>query len=290
MTRMEARIGRTPTVRVAERQAALRSIIEAAAPVTVRRAFYIALGSGIYPKSDRGYELAIEDSNVLRDQGAVGYEAIIDPTRIVREADMWPSPAEAARYYARQLRLDPWPDMPCRLAVTCESDGLALALFSHLADLPYQIVAVRGNGSSSAVANLADWLADAPEAAVVLHVGDADGQGLAIEADLSSRLALHAQRLGAVTPTVERVWLSVGQALAAGLPSRPAKLTSMDIKYGFLAECWEAEAGDPALVAGLIRTRAADIVDADVLAEVAGREQAARAAFAGLADSLEAAS
>lgn len=289
MTRMEARIGRTPTARVAARQAALREIIESAAPVTVRRAFYIALGAGIYPKSDTGYELVIEDSNVLRDQGDVGYEAIIDPTRIVREADMWSSPAEAARYYARQLRLDPWGDMPCRLAVTCESDGLALALFAHLRDTPYRIVAVRGNGSSSAVASLADWLADAPEAAVVLHVGDADGQGLAIEADLASRLALHARRLGTVTPVVERVWLSVAQAMAYGLPSRPAKLTPMDIKYGFVAECWEAEAGDPAVIAGLIRTRAAEIVDADVLAEVAGREQTARAAFADLADTLEAA-
>lgn len=290
MTRMEARIGRTPTARVAHRQAALRVIIESAAPVTVRRAFYMALGGGIYPKSETGYGLAIEDSNVLRDQGDVGYEAIIDPTRIVREADMWSSPAAAARYYARQLRLDPWDEMPCRLAVTCESDGLALALFGHLSDTPYRIVAVRGNGSSSAVAGLSDWLSDAPEAAVVLHIGDADGQGLAIEADLASRLALHARRLGTVTPIVERVWLSVDQAIADGLPSRPAKLTPMDRKYGFVAECWEAEAGDPAVIAGLIRTRAAEIVAADVLAEVSVRERAARDAFATLADTLEAAS
>lgn len=287
MTRMSARIGRTPTVRVAARQAELRAIIEAAAPVTVRRAFYMALGAGLYPKSERGYELAIEDSNVLRDQGAVGYAAVIDPTRIVREAEMWPSPSAAARYYAQQLRLDPWDDMPCRLAVTCESDGLAVALFGYLADTPYKIVAVRGNGSSSAVASLADWLADAPADAVVLHVGDADGQGLAIEADLASRLALHADRLGTVAPTVERVWLSVGQALANGLPSRPAKLTPMDRKYGFTAEWWEAEAGDPAIIADLIRRRAAELMDADVLAEVSGREAAARVAFADLADTLE---
>ncbi len=48
MTRMEARIGRTPTARVAARQATLREIIESAAPVTVRRAFYMALGGGTY--------------------------------------------------------------------------------------------------------------------------------------------------------------------------------------------------------------------------------------------------
>jgi len=60
----------------------------------------------------------------------------------------------------------------------------------------------------------------------------------------------------------------------------------MDRKYGFVAECWEAEAGDPALIAGLIRTRAAEIVDADVLAEVSVRERIARAAFATLADTL----
>ncbi len=289
MTRMQARMARTPTPRVAARQEALRALIRADAPLTVRRAFYIAVGQGIYPKDETGYELAIEDSNVLRDQGAIGYADIIDPTRIVREADLWSSPAAAARYYARQLRLDPWDQMPCRVAVTCESDGLALALFALLDDTPLRIVAVRGNGSSSAVAALADWLAETTDEAVVLHVGDADGQGIAIEADLRSRLSLHALRLGARVPTVERVWLSVQQAVAHGLPSRPAKLTPMDIKYGFIDECWEAEAGDPALIADLIRARADELLDADILAEVAERERAARADFAELAQWFEAA-
>jgi hypothetical protein len=288
---MEARMARTPTARVATRQEALRAIIDANGPLTVRRAFYMAVSAGVYPKTEHGYELVVEDSNVLRDQGAVGYEAIIDPTRIVREADMWSSPATAARYYARHLRLDPWMDanMPCRLAVTVESDGLALALFDHLVDTPLRIVAVRGNGSSSAVAALADWLADEPEEAVILHIGDADGQGIAIEEDLRSRLALHAERLGGPDPTVERIWLSRDQAVAHGLPSRPAKLTPMDLKYGFLDGCWEAEAGDPALIARLIRRRADELLDAGVLAAVAERERAARLAFAEFARQLEAA-
>jgi hypothetical protein len=88
MTRMEARMSRTPTPRVAARQEALRAIIEANAPLTVRRAFYIAVGEGIYPKNEAGYDQVIDDSNLLRDQGAIGYEDIIDPTRIVREADI----------------------------------------------------------------------------------------------------------------------------------------------------------------------------------------------------------
>jgi hypothetical protein len=278
-----------PTPRVAARQDALRTIIDTNAPLTVRRAFYIAVTAGLYPKTEAGYELVVEDSNVLRDQGAVGYDMIIDPTRIVRQADLWPDPATVARYYARHLRLDPWDELPCRLAVSVESDGLALALFEHLVDTPLRIVAVRGNGSSSSVASLADWLADAPEDAVVLHVGDADGQGMAIEADLRSRLALHAERLGGPVPIVERIWLSRQQALDHGLPSRPAKLTPMDRKYGFLDECWEAEAGDPALIADLIRARADALLDADVLAAVAEREQVGRQAFAELAGRLEAA-
>lgn len=282
-------MARTPTPRVAARQQALRAIIEANAPLTVRRAFYISLPQGLYPKNERGYELVVEDSNVLRDQGAIDYGAIIDPTRVVREADMWPSPADAARYYARQLRLDPWDDMPCRLAITVESDGLALALFGRLRDTPLRIVAVRGHGSSSAIAALADWLSEATDDAYLLHVGDADGQGTEIEADLRSRLALHADRLEVDAPEVERVWLSVDQAQAHGLPSRPAKLTAMDIKYGFTVECWEAEAGDPAVIAGLIRKRAAELLDEKVLAEVAARERAAREEFAELALRLEAA-
>ena len=279
-------MARVPSARVAARQESLRAIIEANAPLTVRRAFYIAVGGGPYPKTDAGYELVIEASNVLRDQGAVGYEAIIDPTRIVRQAELWSSPAAVARYYARHQRLDPWQTLPCRLAVTVESDGLALALFDHLVDTSLRIVAVRGNGSSSAVASLAEWLSEASEDAVVLHVGDADGQGLAIEEDLRSRLALHAERLGGPVPTVERVWLSRAQAIAHGLPSRPAKLTPMDRKYGFLDECWEAEAGDPALMADLIRARVEGLLDAGILAEITRREQAGRRAFAEFAQTL----
>ena len=286
MTRMEARIARTPTPRVASRQAALRAIIENNAPLTVRRAFYIAVGDGIYPKTEHGYELVIEDSNVLRDQGAIGYDAIIDPTRIVRQATLWPSPASVALYYAHHLQLDPWAAMPCRLAVTVESDGLALVLFELLAETPVRIVAVRGNGSSSAVANLAEWLRKAPDEAIVLHVGDADGQGIAIEADLQSRLELHAERLGGQVPSVERLWLSREQAILHGLPSRPAKLTPMDVKYGFLDECWEAEAGDPTEIAALIRARADDLLDAGILATTAERERAARSAFAEFASRL----
>jgi hypothetical protein len=286
---MEARIDRVPTARVAARQEALRAIIDDHGPLTVRRAFYIAVGEGVYPKTEHGYELVVEDSNVLRDQGAVGYDAIIDPTRIVRQAELWPSPASVARYYARHLRLDPWDDLPCRLAVTVESDGLALALFEELVDTPLRTVAVRGNGSSSAVASLADWLAGAPEEAVILHVGDADGQGIAIEDDLRSRLGLHARRLGGPLPDVERVWLTREQAMVHALPSRPAKLTPMDLKYGFLDECWEAEAGDPALIASLIRQRADALLDADIIARVAAREQLARLAFADFARTLEAA-
>lgn len=63
----------------------------------------------------------------------------------------------------------------------------------------------------------------------------------------------------------------------------------MDRKYGFGVECWEAEAGDPALIASIIRARAAGLVDADVLAEVAQRERTARHAFADLAIRLDAA-
>ncbi len=148
-------MARTPTPRVAARQDALRAILEDARPVTVRRAFYIAVSAGIYPKTERGYELVIEDSGVLRDQGAIDYAAIIDPTRITRQAELWPTPADAARWYARRLRLDPWDDLPTRVAVTCESDGLALALAGHLASTPLRVTAARGNGSSSAVAELA---------------------------------------------------------------------------------------------------------------------------------------
>jgi hypothetical protein len=285
MTRMEARIARRPTPRVAMRQEGLREIIVAKAPLTVRRAFYIAVGAGLYPKTEHGYQLTVEDSNVLRDQGVIGYDAIIDPTRIVRVAQLWSAPADAARYYARHLRLGPWDELPCRLAVTVESDGLALALFEELVETPLRIVAVRGHGSSSAVAELAAWLSGSDEA-VVLHVGDADGQGLAIEADLRSRLGLHAERLEASEPLVERVWLSREQALDAGVPSRPAKLTPMDRKYGFSDECWEAEAGDPADIAALISERTAAFLDADVLARIAEREQRARARFAALAEQL----
>ncbi len=285
MTRMESRLHRTPTPRVAARQEALRAVIEAHRPLTVRRAFYIAVSAGVYPKTERGYELAIEDSNVLRDQGAVGYDAIIDPTRITRQAELWPDGEDIALWYARRARLDPWAELPVRVAVTCESDGLALALAGHLEHTPLRMTAIRGNGSSSAVAELAGWLAGG-DAAVVLHVGDADGQGVAIEDDLRSRLALHADRLGCTEPTVERVWLSAEQAIAAGVPSRPAKLTPMDLRHGFTDVCWEAEAGDPAMIARLVVDRADGLLDAGVLASVAERERHVRAAFADLAGRL----
>ncbi len=290
-SRMAARLVSKLTPERAARVDRLRAIVEDAHPLTVRRAFYIGVGEGLYTKDEKGYDRAIDDSLVLRDKAIVGYDAIIDPGTSVRGPEMWSSPAEAAQALARDFRLDPWSLLPSRLAVTCETDGLAVALAPHLDDLPIAVWALGGNASASALAELAEWLADAETAAVVLHVGDADGQGYDIERDVRDRLALHAERLGSVVPTVERVWLTVEQAQELGLTSRPPKrndrgeLTAQDKAWGF-TECWEAEAGDPADIADIIRWRASTWLPDAVLDDVRSRDEAARTVFRRFADSL----
>jgi hypothetical protein len=213
---------------VADRQAELFKIVEAAFPMTVRQVFYQAevhLPHYI-TKTENGYKMVQTDLVKMRKSGMLDYDWIVDNTRNTIRPYAYNSVLEALHELVRTYRRNIWTDMDCLVQVWVEKDALAGVIQQITLRYGIPLMVARGYSSLSYIHTEAEQLIEEANGrpVYVYHLGDYDAEGRdaarAINETLTemagSDVEINFEQL-AVTPEQIRKW---------DLPTRPPKKTS----------------------------------------------------------------
>jgi len=224
--------------------AAMRTVTEAAQPITGRGVGYKLFTQGLLASMARSemqrvYRLLKE----ARERGIIPWEWIVDETRAIERVSTWADPAEYARCVARSYRRDFWDQQPHRVQVWSEKGTVRGVLRPVLDHYAVGFLPVHGFSSATLAHDIAED--DDGRDLIVLYVGDFDPSGLYMsEEDLPSRFA----KYDGDHIDLRRIALTVEQL--EGLPFFPAADKRQDPRYKWFVanhghHCWELDAMDP---------------------------------------------
>jgi hypothetical protein len=199
---------------MAERARVLVDIVQADAPMSVRHAFYRAVGVGLVPKNQRGYQKVQREILRLRRIGSLGYSDIVDGTRYVQQSPTHDSLSDALYETSRLYRRNLWSESPWQIEVWAESDSIAGTIWPAVDVWGLPLFVTRGYASETFLWNSAqEWR----RRVVVLYVGDYDPHGVRIEDVARDRMQGFAQFHKSVE--WHRVAITEDQVERFGLPT-----------------------------------------------------------------------
>jgi hypothetical protein len=231
------------------RATALRDIVLALAPATVRQVFYQATVLGIVEKTEAGYDRVQRDLVALRRAGRLPWRCIDDNTRWRHHPRSFRSPADALRETANLYRKDLWADTPDHVEVWLEKDALAGIVGEVTGEFDVPLYVARGYSSITYLHTAAGAIREDGRPAYVYHLGDFDPSGVNAAAKIEQSLRefapdaeIHFERLAVLPSQIEEL----------GLPSRPTKASDSRSK-GFGAISVELDAIDPRQLRSIVR-------------------------------------
>ena len=233
--------GRSTKAEVEARRKALKAIIDAGRPMTVRQVFYQATVRGIVEKEESGYTKVQTDLVKMRRDGSLRYDWLTDNTRWQRKPRTFDSVEEALKETAKFYRKNLWADADCYVEVWLEKDALAGVVYpvTEMYDVPLMVA--RGYASLSFLYSAAEYINDLNVPTYIYHFGDFDPSGVNASEKIEETLRelapdaeINFERL-AVTPQQIRQWR---------LPTRPTKKTDTRSK-GFGNISVELDAIEP---------------------------------------------
>ncbi len=262
--------------------------------ITARHLFYRLVSRGDVIKTERGYQLVLDDLLALRRSGDVPWSAITDGTRLKTRWIGYASLEEAAVEWARTYRRDLWRTNWATCEVWTESRGLLATINEVAAEYGVTTLGVGGFNSASVGWETAQ---DVKRAVVhgqsffVFHFGDHDPSGRAIgrsaEREIRSHLAAAEQARFEFVVCA----LTAEQVRDYALPSAPVKRTAAGRIRGGHAGAWdggttELDALDPLILQRLVRAAITGIIDSRALDAVRVAEESERSVLASLTAAL----
>lgn len=206
--------------------------------------------------------------------GLIDWEAIEDRTRNLHRLSTWNTPEAMMQSAAEWYLVPKWDDQPIRVEVWIEKEALS-GVFQRICDeLEVPFFACRGYPSVSSLWEAAEArflkYEDAGQEVVVLHFGDHDPSGIDMTRNLEDQFHTFGSSVG-----VERVALNMDQVEKWNPPPDPAKKTDARYKkyareYGPM--CWELDALEPSVLAGLVRDHVLPLRDEDLWAPLVEEE------------------
>jgi hypothetical protein len=223
---------------------AMRSIAEAAQPITGRGVGYKLFTAGLIPsmattEMQKVYRLL----RIAREQGDIPWEWIVDETRALERTATWDDPEQYARCVARSYRRDFWNQQPIRVEVW-SGEGTVRGVLQPVLD-QYAVGFRVMHGFSGATTIWDVSQDDDGRELIVLYVGDFDPSGMFMsQEDLPKRLS----KYDGDHVEVQRIALT--QEHVSDLPSFPATEKRKDTRYRWFVRnygnrCWELDAMDP---------------------------------------------
>lgn len=219
-------------------------------PVTIRGLYYMAVGAGLVPKTDRGYRSVVKDARLLRETGECPLEWIVDGARArvgstAEPADRRPAEligdAAAAAIEDGDGGASPWSETGIRPALVVESRAIAQTLAPVAEANRIALWPLAGQPSLSFTAELA---ADTPSH--IGYLGDLDASGEVIRRTLRRHLDIvH----GAAGYDLDDLAVTDAQVEELGLETRPGA----DTEHARSTGRWTAVEAEAIPASGLRR-------------------------------------
>lgn len=252
---------RATKTELGDRRSALKTIIEAMCPMTVRQVFYQATVHGLVDKTEAGYAKVQTDLVQMRRAGALPYDSLADNTRWQRKPRTYrginAALAETARLYRRSL----WDDANSYVEVWLEKDALAGVILPVTVEYDVPLMVARGYASLSFLHSAAEHIAALDVPAYIYHLGDFDPSGVNAGEKIEQTLR---ELAPAADIVFERIAVTPAQIAAWHLPTRPTKLTDTRSK-GFGEISVELDAIEPDRLRAVVRDAIEQHLPADQL-------------------------
>ena len=174
-------------------KSAIKEILEADNPQTVRQVFYALTVRGVVKKIENEYQATvIRLLGDMREAGEIPFEWIADNTRWMRKPSSFTGIEHclnsAAEFYRRNL----WASMPMQVEIWCEKDALAGVLLEETKIYDVPLMVARGYSSMSFLHSSAKAIEAKEKPAYIYHFGDLDPSGVDAARDLKpSSGAMH---------------------------------------------------------------------------------------------------
>lgn len=203
---------RATVAEMQERRDTLTQIVRGGAPMSVRHAFYQAVGLALVPKTQNGYQKVQREVLRLRRGGLIGYADIVDGTRYVRQSQSHDSISDALYETSRTYRRNLWSDSPYQVEVWAESDSIAGTAWPAVDEWGLPLFVTRGYASETFLWNSArQWYGDV----VVLYIGDHDPHGVLIEEVARDRM----EEFSGASVEWRRIAVTAEQVIEYALPT-----------------------------------------------------------------------
>lgn len=261
---------RRPTkAEVIERRERLYKIVLAGKPMTVRQVYYRAEVLGMVGKDEAGYNLVQRELSIMRDEGTLPFNWIVDLSRSVRKPYSCGGVAEALRDLADGYRLDVWRKAPCRVQMWCEKEALTGVLWPVTARYDVPLFVAKGFSSKTFLHDAATDIAATGVPHFIYHLGDFDPSGVEAGKQIEERLREYAPN---AEIHFERLAVTISQIADWSLPTRETKQSDTRAKkFGYDFSC-ELDAIDPAQLRELVADAITEHLPGDLDQTIAWQE------------------
>ncbi len=176
--RHKALSSRSTKAEIDGRRDALRSIVAAMRPMTVRQVFYQATVRGIIEKTETGYTKVKTDLIQMRRAKRLPYDWITDSTRWQRKPTTYSGIQNALEETARLYRKALWNDIDAYVEIWLEKDALSGVVYPITWQFDVPLMVARGYASLSFLHSAAEHINSLDVPAYIYHLGDFDPSGV----------------------------------------------------------------------------------------------------------------
>jgi hypothetical protein len=230
--------------------AAIKEILTADHPQTVRQVFYALTVRGAVKKLEGEYKQTVIRLLVdMRESGEIPFEWIADNTRWMRKPSSFTGIAACLNATAKGYRRSLWVTSPVYVEVWCEKDALAGVLIEETEPYDVPLMVAKGYSSISFLHSAAKLIESKGKPAHIYHFGDLDPSGVDAARDIEAKLRRYAPH---AEIHFERPAVTRAQVEQWNLPTRPTKMTDTRAKK-FVGTSVELDAIPAAKLRELVR-------------------------------------
>ena len=227
-------------------RAAIKSVLAADHPQTVRQVFYQLVVRGAIEKTEKEYQgTVIRLLSEMRLDGQIPWSSIIDESRRTRSTRTFDSIGEALEDTARYYRRSALRECDDYIEIWSEKEALSGIIWDEASDYDVPVVISKGMPSLTQVYGSFTNVYHAARAgkrSYLYQFGDHDPTGCLIPKSIEARLTEFCERYDCPFPVVERVALTKEQVERYRLPARPTKRDGNMHAHSFEGDSVELDA------------------------------------------------
>jgi hypothetical protein len=237
--------------------AAIKAVLEADNPMTVRQVFYQLVVREVIEKTEQAYQgTVIRLLTDMRMSGSIPFAWIVDESRRTRQTRTFDSVTDALNDTATFYRRSALRESDVYIEIWSEKEALSGVIWEAASEYDVPVVVSKGVPS---LTQLYRSFVDIREAATagkrsyIYQFGDHDPSGCLIPRVIEARLKDFCKQHHCPPPKVARIALTPQQIDRYELPTRPTKRAGNSHAKGFKGRSTELDALPPNVLRGLVR-------------------------------------